>query len=41
MVKQAVDNKGVSTILEKVALLLELKGENPFQVKAYSIVHRL
>jgi len=25
----------VSTILQEVALLLELKGENPFKVKAY------
>ena len=36
MVKQAIDNKGVSTALEEVALFLELKGENPFKVKAYS-----
>src|SRR5512139_2425058 len=36
MVKQAIDNKGVSTVLEEVALFLELKGENPFKVKAYS-----
>jgi len=36
MVKQALDNKGVSTVLQEVALLLELKGENPFKVKAYS-----
>ena len=36
MVKQAIDNKRVSTLLEEVALFLELKGENPFKVKAYS-----
>ena len=36
MVKQGIDNKGVSTVLEEVALFLELKGENPFKVKAYS-----
>lgn len=31
-----MDNKAVSTILQEMALLLELKGENPFKVKAYS-----
>ena len=31
-----MDNKKVSAVLEEVALLLELKGENPFKVKAYS-----
>ena len=36
MVKHGIDNKGVSTVLEEVALFLELKGENPFKVKAYS-----
>jgi DNA polymerase (family 10) len=36
MVKQVLDNKGVSAVLQEVALLLELKGENPFKVKAYS-----
>jgi DNA polymerase (family 10) len=36
MVKQALDNKRVSTVLQELALLLELKGENPFKVKAYS-----
>ncbi len=36
MAKQTIDNKGVSTVLEEVALFLELKGENPFKVKAYS-----
>src|SRR4030042_2601345 len=32
----SMDNKAVSTILQEMALLLELKGENPFKVKAYS-----
>src|SRR4030043_2490595 len=36
MVKQVLDNKRGSTVLQEVALLLELKGENPFKVKAYS-----
>jgi DNA polymerase (family 10) len=36
MVKQLMNNKGVSSILEEVALFLELRGENPFKVKAYS-----
>jgi len=36
MVKQVLDNKRVSAVLQEVALLLELKGENPFKVKAYS-----
>ena len=36
MLKQALTNKEVSTILQEVALLLELKGESPFKVKAYS-----
>jgi DNA polymerase (family 10) len=36
MVKQVLDNKRVGTVLQEVALLLELKGENPFKVKAYS-----
>jgi DNA polymerase (family 10) len=36
MVKQVLDNKGVRAVLQEVALLLELKGENPFKVKAYS-----
>jgi DNA polymerase (family 10) len=30
------DNKGVGNALREVALLLELKGENPFKVRAYS-----
>jgi len=33
---ERVDNKRVSTVLQEVALLLELKGENPFKVRAYS-----
>jgi DNA polymerase (family 10) len=36
MVKQALNTKGVSAVLQDVALLLELKGENLFKVKAYS-----
>ncbi len=36
MVKQAWGDKGVSAVLQEVALLLELKGENPFKVKAYA-----
>ena len=36
MPRKRLDNKGVSLILQEVALLLELKGENPFKVKAYS-----
>jgi DNA polymerase/3'-5' exonuclease PolX len=31
-----LDNKAGSTILQEMAFLLELKGENPFKVKAYS-----
>ncbi len=31
-----MDKKEISTVLQEVALLLELKGENPFKVKAYS-----
>ncbi len=31
-----MDKKKVSTVLEEVALLLELKGDNPFKVRAYS-----
>ena len=30
------DNKALGNILREVALLLELKGENPFKVRAYS-----
>ncbi len=36
MIKRRLDNKGVGTILQEVAFFLELKGENPFKVKAYS-----
>jgi histidinol phosphatase-like PHP family hydrolase len=36
MLKQVLNNKEVSAILQEVALLLDLKGENPFKVKAYS-----
>jgi hypothetical protein len=35
MPEREVDNKGVRTVLQEVGLLLELKGENPFKVKAY------
>jgi DNA polymerase (family 10) len=41
MVKPLMDNKGVSSILEEVALFLELRGENPFKVKAYSNAARM
>jgi DNA polymerase/3'-5' exonuclease PolX len=37
MIKSKLDNKDVSAVLEEVGFLLELKGENPFKVKAYSI----
>ena len=36
MIKSRLDNKGVGAILQEVAFFLELKGENPFKVKAYS-----
>ena len=36
MSESRLDNKGISTVLQEVALFLELKGENPFKVKAYS-----
>ena len=36
MANQVMDNKAVGSILEEVALFLELKGENLFKVKAYS-----
>ena len=36
MTKSKPNNKGVSAVLEEVGLFLELKGENPFKVKAYS-----
>jgi DNA polymerase (family 10) len=35
MPERELDNKGASAVLQEVALLLELKGENPFKVKAY------
>ena len=31
-----MDHKAVSTILQEMARFLELKGENPFKVKAYA-----
>ncbi len=40
MVEQVIDNKGLVIVLEEVALFLELKGENPFKVKAYSYAAR-
>ncbi|MEW6186854.1 MAG: DNA polymerase/3'-5' exonuclease PolX [Thermodesulfobacteriota bacterium] len=30
-----MDNKGVAQILNEIALLLELSGENPFKIRAY------
>jgi DNA polymerase (family 10) len=36
MAMSRLDNKGVSAVLQEVTLLLELKGENPFKIKAYS-----
>jgi DNA polymerase (family 10) len=36
MSESRLDNKAISAVLQGVALLLELKGENPFKVKAYS-----
>jgi DNA polymerase (family 10) len=36
MSESRLDKKEISTVLQEVALLLELKGENPFKVKAYS-----
>jgi DNA polymerase (family 10) len=36
MTKSKLNNKGVSAILQEVAFFLELKGENPFKVRAYS-----
>ncbi|WP_411827395.1 DNA polymerase/3'-5' exonuclease PolX [Luteolibacter sp. AS25] len=30
-----IDREGMAEVLEKIALLLELKGENPFKVRAY------
>jgi hypothetical protein len=31
MLKETLDNKGVSAVLQDLALLLELKGENLFK----------
>ena len=31
-----MDNKDVGDIFEEVAVLLELKGENPFKIRAYN-----
>src|SRR3972149_1259032 len=36
MIKSGLGNKGGSQVLQEVARYLELKGENPFKVKAYS-----
>jgi len=36
MSAKGLDNKEASRLLQEVAVLLELKGENPFKVKAYS-----
>ncbi len=36
MRKEAFDNRGVIAVLQEVALFLELKGDNPFKVKAYA-----
>ncbi len=36
MFKPVLNNKEVSSILQEVSLLLDLKGESPFKVKAYS-----
>ncbi len=36
MPERRVDSKSVGEVLQEIALLLELKGENPFKVKAYS-----
>ena len=30
-----MDKKAVAAVLEEIALLLELAGENPFKVRAY------
>ena len=34
--EKGLNNKAVSATLQEIALLLELKGENPFKVKAYA-----
>ena len=36
MPAKPLDNKGVGNVLREVALLLELKGENLFKIRAYS-----
>jgi len=40
MSEKGIGNKEVGATLREVALLLELKGENPFKVKAYSSAAR-
>src|SRR4029077_8758522 len=35
-----MDNNAVSQALEEIAMLLELKGENPFKARAYSTAAR-
>src|SRR3954468_15185877 len=35
-----MDNNAVSAALEEIAMLLELKGENPFKARAYSTAAR-
>ncbi len=36
MSESRLDKKEIGTVFQEVVLLLELKGENPFKVKAYS-----
>jgi len=36
-----MDKRAIAQILEEIALLLELKGENPFKVKAYTNAARI
>ncbi len=36
MPQKGLDNRGVAAVLREMGLLLELKGENPFKVKAYA-----
>ncbi len=36
MSERGVDSRSVGEVLQEIALLLELKGDNPFKVKAYS-----
>ncbi len=33
---ERIKNKTIGAILQEIALLLELKGENPFKIKAYA-----